>query len=79
MLTGVFGDYSLETIQKSILACSGTLIEENCLLVPPNSFLIASEPKRTKKFLLALAFNMPRISYQWVLDCFDKVRNYFYL
>ena len=39
----------------------------------PRIILLCGEAKRTKKHLLALAMNVPRVSYRWIVDAVHTV------
>jgi hypothetical protein len=40
------------------------------------TILICGEVKRTKKYFLALALNIPRISYRWIIDATKSVSRF---
>ncbi|KAI9221595.1 hypothetical protein BC828DRAFT_65282 [Blastocladiella britannica] len=79
-MTVVSGNPQFERplIERLITELGGTLVENVAGLgamndqTHPTVFCIASAPRRSHKFLLALALGIPRISCQWVLDCFSK-------
>lgn len=39
----------------------------------PGLVLLADKPRRTLKYILAVATGIPCVNYKWIIQCCDKV------
>ena len=64
-------------VSKPFHACYHTYIFNMCKQVcPSKTFLLADKPRRTAKYLLALAGGVPCVRPSWAKDCLKQVRTY---
>ncbi|RKP26727.1 hypothetical protein SYNPS1DRAFT_27596 [Syncephalis pseudoplumigaleata] len=61
-------------VESNMLGVYRTMTTHTTAYRPASAILICGEVKRTKKHLLALALDIPRISYRWIIDAVKQNR-----